>query len=211
MNIKIAIVVAKFNKLVTKHLLEGAQEALVEAGILPENITVTWVPGAFELPLVAHKIATLKKADGILCLGCVIRGDTAHFDYVAGESAKGIAAVAMTHMLPVSFGVLAVDESSSSEDERQEIQETPAPAPAAPARDPTKPLTWAQRAAAAASKPTPSPASTPAPAQSKLLSDTRFALHALCENIPVSKRAPPRGTPSESSKKRKQESVTVPA
>ncbi len=109
MNIKIAIVVAKFNKLVTKNLLEGAESALLEAGILPANITVTWVPGAFELPLVAHKIATLKKADGILCLGCVIRGDTAHFDYVAGESAKGIAAVAMTHLLPVGFGVLTTD------------------------------------------------------------------------------------------------------
>ena len=109
MTIKIAIVVAKFNKLVTKNLLEGAQEVFVSAGILPENVTVTWVPGAFELPLVAHKIATLKIADGILCLGCVIRGDTAHFDYVAGESAKGIAAVAMTHMLPVGFGVLTTD------------------------------------------------------------------------------------------------------
>lgn len=109
MNIKIAIVVAKFNKLVTKNLLEGAQEALSDAGILPANITVTWVPGAFELPLVAHKIATLKKADGILCLGCVIRGDTAHFDYVAGEAAKGIASVAMTHLLPVTFGVLTTD------------------------------------------------------------------------------------------------------
>jgi hypothetical protein len=127
--------------------------------------------------------------------------------------ATAAVAVAVAASRYGSFGVLAVDESSSSEDERQEIQETPAaaPAPAAPARDPTKPLTWAQRAAAAASKPTPSPASTPAPAQSKLLSDTRFALHALCENIPVSKRAPPRGTPNESSKKRKQESVTVPA
>lgn len=125
--------------------------------------------------------------------------------------AVATAAVAVAASRYGSFGVLAVDESSSSEDERQEIQETPAPAPAAPARDPTKPLTWAQRAAAAASKPTPSPAPTPAPAQSKLLSDTRFALHALCENIPVSKRAPPRGTSSESSKKRKQESVTVPA
>ena len=120
--------------------------------------------------------------------------------------ATAAVAVAVAASRYGSFGVLAVDESSSSEDERQEIQETPAPA-----RDPTKPLTWAQRAAAAASKPTPSPASTPAPAQSKLLSDTRFALHALCENIPVSKRAPPRGTPNESSKKRKQESVTVPA
>ncbi len=108
-----------------------------------------------------------------------------------------------------SFGILAVDEpSSSSEDERQE---TPAAAPA-PARDPTKPLTWAQRAAAAASKPTPSSAPTPASTSSKLLGDTRFALHhAVCENIPVSKRAPPRGTSSESSNKRKQESVTVPA
>ncbi len=120
-----------------------------------------------------------------------------------------------------SFGVLAVDESSS-EDEHQETQEikkpqiqnTPAPVAVAPApaRDPTKPLTWAERAAAAASKPTPSPASSSAPASSKLLGDARFALHhALSENITVSKRAPPRGTPSESSKKRKQESVTVPA
>ena len=114
MNIKIAIVVAKFNKLVTKNLLEGAESALLEAGILPANITVTWVPGAFELPLVAHKIATLKKADGILCLGCVIRGDTAHFDYVAGEAAKGIASVAMTHLLPVSFGVLTTDTLEQS-------------------------------------------------------------------------------------------------
>ena len=116
-----------------------------------------------------------------------------------------------------SFGVLAVDESSSSsEDERQEIQKTPAvtaPAPATAApTNPAKPLTWAQRAAAAASKPTPSSAPTSAPTQLKLLSDTRFALHhAVCENIPVSKRAPPRGTSNESSKKRKQESVTVPA
>ena len=115
-----------------------------------------------------------------------------------------------------SFGVLAVDESSSSsEDERQEIQKTPAPAPAPATAAPTtpaKPLTWAQRAAAAASKPTPSSAPTPPSTSSKLLSDTRFALHhAVCENIPVSKRAPPRGTSNESSKKRKQESVTVPA
>ena len=138
-------------------------------------------------------------------------------DFKPKTVAVATAAVAVAASKYGSFGVLAVDESSSSsEDERQETQETPAPAPApapaaAPARDPTKPLTWAQRAAAAASKPTPSPASTPAPAQSKLLSDTRFALHALCENIPVSKRAPPRGTPNESSKKRKQESVTVPA
>jgi hypothetical protein len=138
-------------------------------------------------------------------------------DAVAGNNKsaeRGAVPVPVAASRYGSFGVLAVDESSSSEDERQETQETPAAAPApapAPARDPTKPLTWAQRAAAAASKPTPSPAPTPAPAQSKLLSDTRFALHALCENIPVSKRAPPRGTPSESSKKRKQESVTVPA
>jgi hypothetical protein len=132
-------------------------------------------------------------------------------DFKPKTVAVPASAVAVAASKYGSIGVLAVDESSSSsEDERQEIQETPAPAPA-PARDPTKPLTWAQRAAAAASKPTPSPASTPAPAQSKLLSDTRFALHALCENIPVSKRAPPRGTPNESSKKRKQESVTVPA
>jgi len=114
-----------------------------------------------------------------------------------------------------SFGVLAVDESSSEDECHQETQEIKKPQvqnTPAPARDPTKPLTWAERAAAAASKPTPSPASSSAPAPSKLLSDARFALHhALSENITVSKRAPPRGTPSESSKKRKQESVTVPA
>jgi hypothetical protein len=143
-------------------------------------------------------------------------------DAVAGNNKsaeRGAVAVASSRY--GSFGVLAVDDDSSSEDERQEIQKpqvqdtpTPAPAPAparAPARDPTKPLTWAERAAAAASKPTPSSASSSAPASSKLLSDARFALHALCENITVSKRAPPRGTSSESSKKRKQESVTVPA
>ncbi len=131
---------------------------------------------------------------------------------------RGAVAVPVASSRYGSFGVLAVDDSSS-EDERQEIkkphvQDTPTPAPAhapAPARDPTKPLTWAERAAAAASKPTPSSASSSAPASSKLLSDARFALHALCENITVSKRAPPRGTSSESSKKRKQESVTVPA
>jgi 6,7-dimethyl-8-ribityllumazine synthase len=114
MNIKIAIVVSKFNKLVTKSLLEGAQEALLEAGIASANIAVTWVPGAFELPIVAQKIASLKKADGILCLGCVIRGDTAHFDYVAGEAAKGISAVALAHQLPVSFGVLTTDTLEQS-------------------------------------------------------------------------------------------------
>jgi len=140
-------------------------------------------------------------------------------DAVAGNNKsaeRGAVAVPVASSRYGSFGVLAVDDSSS-EDERQEIkkphvQDTPTPAHAhAPARDPTKPLTWAERAAAAASKPTPSSASSSAPTSSKLLSDARFALHALCENITVSKRAPPRGTSSESSKKRKQESVTVPA
>ena len=139
-------------------------------------------------------------------------------DFKPKTIAVPASAVAVASSRYGSFGVLAVDESSSSsEDERQEIQKpkiqnTQAPAPA-PARDPTKPLSWAQRAAAAASKPTPSSIPAPVPTSSKLFSDTRFALHALCENITVSKRAPPRGTSSssESSKKRKQESVTVPA
>jgi cell division septation protein DedD len=136
--------------------------------------------------------------------------------------AVAAAAIAVASSKYGSFGVLAVDESSSEDECHQETQEikkpqvqnTPAPVAVAPApaRDPTKPLTWAERAAAAASKPTPSPASSSAPASSKLLGDARFALHhALSENITVSKRAPPRGTPNESSKKRKQESVTVPA
>lgn len=133
-------------------------------------------------------------------------------DFKPKTVAPAPAASASTSSKYGSFGILAVDEpSSSSEDERQETPAATAAAPA-PVRDPTKPLTWAQRAAAAASKPIPSSAPTPAPTQSKLLGDTRFALHhAVCENIPISKRAPPRGTSSESSNKRKQESVTVPA
>lgn len=133
-------------------------------------------------------------------------------DFKPKTVAPAPAASASTSSKYGSFGILAVDEpSSSSEDERQETPAATAAAPA-PVRVPTKPLTWAQRAAAAASKPIPSSAPTPAPTQSKLLGDTRFALHhAVCENIPISKRAPPRGTSSESSNKRKQESVTVPA
>ena len=126
-----------------------------------------------------------------------------------------------------SFGALYQDDPSDDSEyqcEQEEIRNTPTnvPKPVAkekqilkgpsPGVEPAKPLSWAQRAAAAASKPTPSSAPTPASTSSKLLGDTRFALHhAVCENIPVSKRAPPRGTSSEISKKRKQESVTVPA
>ena len=126
-----------------------------------------------------------------------------------------------------SFGVLCPNDSSDEseyEREQEEIRNTPAGVPKpvekerpilkgpSPAVEPPKPLSWAQRAAAAASKPTPSSAPAPAPTQSKLLGDTRFALHhALCENITISKRAPPRGTSSESSKKRKQDSAIVPA
>lgn len=109
MNIKIAIVVSKFNQIVTKPLLDGAYETFLDAGLSEADIEVIWVPGAFEIPLVAQKLATLKKYEGILCLGCVIRGDTAHFDYVAGEAAKGIASVALNNVLPVTFGVLTTD------------------------------------------------------------------------------------------------------
>ena len=126
-----------------------------------------------------------------------------------------------------SFGALCPNDSSDEseyEREQEEIRNThagvtkpvekerPILKGPSPAVEPPKPLSWAQRAAAAASKPTPSSAPAPAPTQSKLLGDTRFALHhALCENITVSKRAPPRGTSSESSKKRKQDSAIVPA
>ncbi len=104
-----AIVVSRFNEMITRKLLDGALDALVRHGALKENITVIWVPGAFELPIVAAKIMKKGTYHAVICLGAVIRGDTPHFDYVAAETAKGIAATAMQSSLPVAFGVLTTD------------------------------------------------------------------------------------------------------
>lgn len=104
-----AIVVGRFNSFVVEHLLEGAIDTLKRHGVPEENITVAYAPGAWELPLVVKKFAQAKKHDAIIALGAVIRGSTPHFDFVAGECAKGLGVVALESTLPVINGVLTTD------------------------------------------------------------------------------------------------------
>jgi 6,7-dimethyl-8-ribityllumazine synthase len=104
-----AIVVSRFNSFITEHLLEGALDALKRHGANEEQITILWVPGAFEIPLAAQKAARSGKFAAVICLGAVIRGATPHFDYVAAEVSKGIATVMLETGLPVIFGVLTTD------------------------------------------------------------------------------------------------------
>jgi 6,7-dimethyl-8-ribityllumazine synthase len=106
---KFAIVAARFNEFITSKLLEGAIDAIVRHNGDERNIEVAWVPGALEIPAIAQKMAKSKKYDAIICLGCVIKGDTPHFDYVAAESAKGVAHVGMEASVPVIFGILTTD------------------------------------------------------------------------------------------------------
>ena len=108
-NASFALVVSRFNGFVVDSLLSGAIDALVRHGVPEKNLTIVKVPGAFELPLVAKRLAESKKFDAIIALGAVIRGSTPHFDYVAGECAKGLGQVGMQQDLPVVFGVLTVD------------------------------------------------------------------------------------------------------
>jgi 6,7-dimethyl-8-ribityllumazine synthase len=104
---RFAIVVARFNRDVTDALLDGARRTLEKYGA--DDVDVVWVPGAFELPLIAQRLATSGATDAVICLGAVVRGDTPHFDYVAGECAAGINRVALDTGVPVIFGVLTVD------------------------------------------------------------------------------------------------------
>lgn len=104
-----AIVVGRFNSFVVEHLLEGAIDTLKRHGVPEENITVAYAPGAWELPLVVKKFAQANKHDAIIALGAVIRGSTPHFDFVAGECAKGLGVVALESTLPVINGVLTTD------------------------------------------------------------------------------------------------------
>lgn len=108
-NKKFAIVVSRFNEFITNKLLEGAIDTLVRHGADEKKIDVYWVPGAFEIPLLASKIAGSKKFDAIICLGAVIRGATPHFNYIASEVTKGIASIALENGIPVSYGVLTTD------------------------------------------------------------------------------------------------------
>jgi 6,7-dimethyl-8-ribityllumazine synthase len=106
---KFGIIVGRFNEFIGGKLLSGALDALKRHGGSEENIEISWVPGAFEMPLAAQKMAKSKKYDAVICLGAVIRGDTPHFDYVSNEVTKGIASVSLSQELPIIFGVLTTD------------------------------------------------------------------------------------------------------
>ena len=106
---KIGIVASRFNEFITGKLLGGAEDSFIRHGGNPDDLEVAWVPGAFEIPLIAKKMAMSKKYDAIVCLGAVIRGDTPHCDMVAGESVKGIAQVGLESGIPVIYGVLTTE------------------------------------------------------------------------------------------------------
>lgn len=107
--LRIAAVVARYNEEFTSQLLDGALRALDEAGVADENIDVAWVPGAFEIPLAAKRLAQTGRYDTIICLGMVLRSDSPHFEFVAGESSRGIMEAGLQTGVPVIFGVLTVD------------------------------------------------------------------------------------------------------
>ena len=107
--LKIGIVVGRFNSLISKKLLDGAIDALTRHGVELENVDVAWVPGSFEIPLVAKKMAASGRYDAVICLGAIIRGATPHFDYVAAEASKGVAQVMLETGVPVLFGILTCD------------------------------------------------------------------------------------------------------
>jgi len=107
--LKFGIVVGRFNEFIVSKLLGGAIDGLKRHGVKEEDIEIAWVPGAFEIPLVAKKMVEKNKYDGVICLGAVIRGATPHFDYVCAETSKGIANVSLNSGIPVIFGVLTTD------------------------------------------------------------------------------------------------------
>ena len=108
-NIKVGVVAARFNDFIVSKLVGGCEDALLRRGVRPEDIDLAWVPGAFEIPLIASKMATSGKYDAVICLGAVIRGSTSHYDYVCAEVSKGIATVSLQAQIPVLFGVLTTD------------------------------------------------------------------------------------------------------
>ena len=106
---RFAIVVARFNSLITKQLLEGALDCLKRHGAVEQDIEVAWVPGSFEIPAMAHALAKSKKFNAVICLGALVRGATPHFDHIAAEATKGIAQVALETGVPTAYGVITAD------------------------------------------------------------------------------------------------------
>jgi len=111
---RVAVLVSRYNEVVTRRLLDGAREALAAGGIPESGIDVVWVPGAFELPVAAEQAAVSGAYRAIVALGCVIRGETPHFEYVAGEAARGLADVAREHRIAVGFGVLTTEDQAQA-------------------------------------------------------------------------------------------------
>jgi len=107
--LKFGLVIGRFNEFITSRLLSGALDALKRHGVKEQDIATAWVPGAFEIPLVARRMIELKRFDAVICLGAVIRGATPHFDYVASEVAKGVAKIGLETGVPVAFGVITAD------------------------------------------------------------------------------------------------------
>lgn len=108
-DMKVGIVAGRFNEFITSKLVDGAMDGLLRHDVKDEDVDIAWVPGAFEIPLVASKMAKSGKYDAVICLGAVIRGDTTHYDYVCNEVSKGIATVSLESGIPVMFGVLTTE------------------------------------------------------------------------------------------------------
>ncbi len=106
---KFCIVASRFNDFITKELISGCQDTLVRHGMQNEDLTIAWVPGAFEIPTLAQRLAKSKAYDAIICLGTVIRGSTPHFEYIAAEVAKGVAKISLDSGMPVIFGIITAD------------------------------------------------------------------------------------------------------
>ena len=115
-NLRVAVVVGRFNETIGKQLLEGALDCLKRHQVADSDISIVWVPGAFEIPAVAKRIAASGEVDAIVCLGAVIRGETAHFDYVAGHASNGIGAVALETGLPITNGILTTENTEQARD-----------------------------------------------------------------------------------------------
>ena len=107
--LRIGVVVAEFNEFITSRLLDGAKAALSSHGVSEDEVTIAWVPGSFEIPLVAREMAQSGQYDAVVCLGAVIRGETDHYNYVAGEAAKGVANASVSSGIPVIFGIVTTD------------------------------------------------------------------------------------------------------
>jgi len=107
--LKFGVVVSRFNEFITTKLLGGARDALLRHGVSEDDIDVAWVPGSFEIPLVAQRLAQTRRYDGVICLGAVVRGATPHFEYIAAEVTKGIARASLEAGLPISHGVITAD------------------------------------------------------------------------------------------------------